>query len=406
MKVFFPYCNPIQFRKVGVFENYDDAMQFEEAPEFKQPFFLSDRIQFIVNWSDLFAISHNISLDVVVNNLRINLINQEVNDQGSGGVFYSSYYKQEYQSKSILSGYYIFSEVISNIKKDGNLLIKEYDEFYFIFTLLGTEYISNKMELISCIDETKLLQYGIVSDQRSKPVQNIYFDTLFSALFTPFEIRIPAIFLTPEYNSNTELFDSYTRNVELISSVPFENVTLEIGKNQGIPDWFIKNLNFIFHCKGKKIDGVDYELTPETSFEVQKIPGYNLRFLNILMSPKKNKYSYLHEVSNILPTVHEVVLYRNGRERRMINTLSLKGSGNWTINDKKDGTLLKVNISQLKGIDEATVDIETPLNFTENDIEHTIVIQNGTNEIEVKVIVPVNKSGIGYWKIEENFVVS
>lgn len=404
MKVFFPYCNPIQFKNEGVYENYLDAQVFEEAPHFVQQFHENDRIQFIVNWSEVIVTNHLITLDLIVNGVRSNLKEHNVPAYGYGGDYYTSYFNQQLQSKTSASGYYIFSNLIKDIKKDNDRLLQNCDEFQFVLNLFGVDYYSNILTLIENPSETKLLQYGIVSDSRvSRQSEVVYFDTLFSALFEPFEIRLPATFLQPKYKSNKEVFASYSQNMELVSAIPFENIVLEIGKNIGIPDWFIKSLNFIFHCRGKKIDNIEYELTSDSNLESEIIEGYNLRYLKVELAPTKNKFSFVNEVATVLPIFSEITLNRVGKI--MTGCITISGIGEWNIDDAKNGTLLSISLSQIKGRDESEVTITSPLNKTATDIEHNLVFKTKDSQIEIKVIVPPIKSGIGYGKIGETFYI-
>lgn len=403
MKVFFPYCNPIQFKNEGVYENYLDAQVFEESNPFIQPFSEDDRIQFIVNWSDIGIFTHNIQIDVIVNGVRKTFKEHNVPAYGYGGEYYTSYFKQQKQSHTLASGYYIFSDQIKDIKVNNTRLIQNCDEFQFVITLFGVEYFSNTLTLISDVSETKLLQYGSVSSSKTKQSEYVQFDTIFSAFFEPFEIRLPATFLQPKYKSNKEVFMSYSMNVELVSAIPFENIVLEIGKSIGIPDWFIRSLNFIFHCRGKKIDGVEYELTADSNLDSEIIEGYNLRYLKVELAPTKNKYSFVNEVATAFPNFSELTLSRSGK--MMIGSVTISGLGEWYFDDNKNGTLLKITLSQIKGVDESEVTITSPLNFTGNVVEYTLVFKNKDSQLVMKVIVPPIKSGIGFGKIGETFYI-
>lgn len=420
MKVRFPHTNPVTFRKIGTYESSQDSLLFEEGNEFLQPFYKTDRIQFIVNWSDLYIVSHTIKLEVLKNGVRTTISEHNLTTAQTGGSYYTSYFKQEFMAKNILAGYYVFSNIIQEIKVNNTRVINDCDEFQFVLTLLGTEYFSNKMILIDSKEETKLIQYGVVSDSRygfasdsiaesrsaTKPTQIIYLDTLYSALFEQFEVRVPGYFLTPKNEALNEIFESYSRNVELINSVPFQNITLQIGFPLGVSDSFVRTLNYVFNSKGKKIDGVKYELSPDSSFSVETIPLYNRRYLNVDVCESINNFSYINEIVDVLPTLNRIVLQRKGRERVMFGSFSVKGTGSWQITDEKDGTLLKIKFSQLKGTDSAFIEIDAPLNLTEEEIENTLVFSNGNEEYEFVVITPPNTAGIGYWRIEQNFVVS
>lgn len=403
MKVFFPYCNPIQFKKEGVYENYLDAQVFEESNAFLQPFCEDDRIQFIVNWSDIEIFTHNIRIDVIVNGVRVTYKEHNVLVYGFGGDYYTSYFNQQLQSRTSASGYYIFSNLIKDIKVNNTCLIQNCDEFQFVVNIFGVDYFSNTITLISDISETKLLQYGSVSSSRTKQSEYVQFDTLFSALFEPFEIRLPATFLQPKYKTNKEIFMSYSMNIELVSAIPFENIVLEIGKSIGIPDWFIRSLNFIFHCRGKKIDGVEYELTADSNLDSEIIEGYNLRYLKVELAPTKNKYSFVNEVASVLPILSEITLSRLGKI--MTGSITISGLGEWYFDDNKSGTLLSISLSQIKGLNESEVTITSPLNKTGIDTEYTLVFKTKDSEIEIKVIVPPIKSGIGFGKIGETFYI-
>jgi hypothetical protein len=189
----------------------------------------------------------------------------------------------------------------------------------------------------------------------------------------------------------------------LVSAIPFETIALEIGKGIGIPDWFIKSLNFIFHCKGKKIDKIEYELTSDSTLEPEKIDGYNLRYLKVELAPTKNQFSFVNELPTVLPVYGEVILSRLAKS--MIGSLTIVGIGEWFFEDAKNGTLLSVSLSQIKGRNESVIDITTPLNKTGVDIEYTLYFKTSESQIEIKVIVPPIKTGIGYGKIGETFYI-
>jgi hypothetical protein len=103
-----------------------------------------------------------------------------------------------------------------------------------------------------------------------------------------YDIRLQSEFLPLSQKANKESFQAYDGSYSLSGGMPYETVTLLIGAENGVgvPDWLIRNLNYIFLLNEKTIDGVPYELTDNSELETEIITGYNNRFLRIEMGRK------------------------------------------------------------------------------------------------------------------------
>ena len=282
---YFPHVNPIVFFKDGTYQNWMDATRYLPGNCYIQKYAINDRLTFQIRIIDEFDRSY------LYRSYRLNIFKHDLRT----GVVTNVYNEEQ----EITDRWHVFSVTkrISEITTDTN-------EFYlraeirlmdnqipsFPITLHTVNYESNTLQLITEpeeIQDTKVIRYTNSTDK---------FDTLFGEMPAGFEIRLPALFGQPTPGQSSNIFESYQRDLELISATPFENINLYIGQdNIGIPDWHLKNINAILCCDYKAIDRVQYELLPEADLTPIKADNYLFGWLDVAMAKAKNEFSLFYQ---------------------------------------------------------------------------------------------------------------
>lgn len=286
MQVTFPYTNPIVFTRPGQYHNWRDAYSFAQRGCFLQPFAAEDRITFQFSWRGVRRNrTHTIKVEVVTGDSRATFTQYAISGTASGGTAGKSCYSQTPTGILYADGYYVFSVRTRDITDlAGTPLVLPEDTFHFVVTADGKEYESNTLKWVTDTEGTKLMHYA-----DSQPYA---MDTHFDAVPNGYDIRLPSCFLHPKPGADSEVFESYQKDLEMVSAIPFETIDLEIGRHTGIPDWWAKNLNHILHCDEKSIDGVGYELTANAVVEPQYADGYAFGWITVEMARRRNAQSY------------------------------------------------------------------------------------------------------------------
>lgn len=398
MIVSFPFTNPVAFNREGTYHNYVDAFVREQTECHVQPWCQGDLISWQVCWyKRSTAQATDVRIDIEVNGVS-RLFRQYGGIQGNvdGGTFYTTYYSSRNESAAFSNGYYVFSDRINNIRDAANQpMLNVGDGFRFVLTINGIRYESGPQKYISDGEGTKLLHY---SHSKKR-----LFDTQFSAVQKGYEIRLQAAFEHPQPVANAEFMEGYERDIELVSAVPAENIVLEVGGNRGIPDWLVRNLNHIFHCDIKSIDGVAYELTPDAKLEPERVTGYNFAFLRIGMAKKRNEFSLRTGSADKKPI--PIVIGNDVIEI----ALPYVGEGTrWYLDDAHSGGLIEADVSQWNGIGSTDITIRLPRNNTRVEREWRITVRNhGDDSVIAEVEHTQNRRmiGIDYGIVEDNFFV-
>jgi len=379
MIVSFPYTNPIVFSD-GSYENFHDAHRNEVSRCFIQPFAKGDLITFQLNWRKAIqGKSVHLKLEVVINNIKHPYRYYSIAGETIGGELYTSYFKQVVVS-NFANGYYVFSNKINDIKDDdGYSLLKERDVFYFVVTIDNIEYKSNRLEYIRNVENTKLLFYNQTNKQNGQMI----FDTDFSLVARGYNVRLPAVFAPPMYGANKEIFESYQRDINMIAAQPFENISIEIGRFSGLPDWFIRNLNTIFLCDLKMIDGVGYELISQSEFKADRPMGYNASWLNIELAKKTNTMSFSRGAADsLISIVNPTVVV--GRFDDIIVEIETDVNRFWYLTDIEN--MLRFDISRVAGRGSSDIAFTLPANLTGIDQFYRFNIVDILSEEIISVI--------------------
>lgn len=405
MIVSFPYTNPIVFSIRDAYHNYQDAYRHEQNGCFIQPFAKGDLISFQLQWTGRRkSTTHTLKIELVINGKRTQYRTYTLLGVVTCGTLYNSYCKQELYNYFYVKGYYVFCNKTEGVADaQGTSLLHTGDKFYFVVTADGVEYESNTLQYVSDTSESKLLHYNNTT--------SVVFDTVFRAVAKGYDIRLPGTFLHPKPGASKEVFESYGRDLELITAQPYENIELEIGKTRGIPDWWIKRLNYIFHCDLKSIDGIDYELTSNAAIEPEYTQGYNFAWLKIEMAPKKNSMSYLIGATdrNVLGgTVIQPFVTSHKVPSVETATIGIVGSGHWYLGDGGTGLLTELEVSQIAGNDEARIDITAKHNLSDKEKSMTLYLYDAqTNTVidSITLLQKCCKQGISYGSVGDTLFV-
>lgn len=403
MKVCFPHTNPIAFeRLIGEYQPYMDAYESEGDECWAMPILQTDLLTFQMYWRG------NVSQKIrfVVDAKYID------DDGGTGNVNLHDFYitsdsymavdtntppawgVENIRSGAVCNGFFYFNRLISNFGLPVNT--KYFRISVGIDDIGGTDYTyyhSSWMKPVTETKGTKLVQY---TDSRE-----YHFDTFFGKMPNFYSMRLPAVFLHPSPKAEKEVFQGYDMSTELVSASPYETVTLEIGGNKGLPDYIVRNLNFIFHCDTKTIDGVEYELSPDANFEPQRVERYNLSWLDIELCPKDTKNGIEHNQGsgNVVPqivitpiTIEDLTLQIEYPENRM-----------WRV--QADSTMY---LSRRSGMGSAEVTARVQKNLTASSITYSLSlydVESNTAVYAKSLIVEPVTVGIGYGIVGDTLYV-
>lgn len=412
MKVRVPKLNPLVFAKSGEYNVYDDASLKEQLFEYVQSYAATDRITFQFQWDDV-IIAQAVTL-------RIEIINSSgvassfyrtytFTGVTSGGTNYTNYYKQILTDTGIVGGHYVFDFLVSDITE-----IVAGSNYFFRFTISsGSESFvldSNCFNLISDLSDTKLLKYT----QSYYDGDGIY-ETYIAVMTNMFWLRLPCYFKQQQPVFEKTVFENYRKDIELISSQVGEKYILHIGGSNGIPDYFIENLKFVFALDTKIIDNIQYELSLDSEFSVEYIDKFNNRMLDIEMQKAKNEYvkGYEQVIAYNITTTTTTTTEEEYKSIADVGFLSANIQINhdrlWRIVPVTANTLNEVELSQLTG-DGKTVITARVQKMINSGAAKTYTLQVNdliSNEKVQNIVItkPAITTGIGYGIIGDNLVI-
>lgn len=413
MKVRVPKLNPLVFTNSnGEYNVYHDAELKEQLFPYLQPYASTDRITFQFQWDDVpiaqqvtMRIELKYSSDVSTSFYR----DYTFTGVTSGGTNYTDYYKQFLTSSGICGGHYVFDFLVSDISE-----IVAGNQFYFQFTIdAGGDifvFDSNCFNLISDISDTKLLRYT-----QSYYSGNGIYDTYIGIMTNQFWLRLPCYFKQVQPVFEKTIFENYKKDLELISSNVAEKYILHISGSNGIPDWLIENLKFIFALDTKIIDNVQYELTTDSEFSVEYIDKFNNRMLDIELTKSKN--NYYKEFADTRPInvttttiTAEEINYRSIAEVGLLQAnINITHNGTWAIIPITANAMNELTFNQITGFGNKTISVyvnkminlgsSKSYSLQVNDLITGEKVQN------ITITKPAITTGIGYGIIGDNLVI-
>ena len=412
MKVRVPKLNPLIFTKDGEYNVYHDAELKEQLFPYLQPYASTDRITFQFQWDDVpiaqqvtMRIELKYSSDVSTSFYR----DYTFTGVTSGGTNYTDYYKQFLTSSGICGGHYVFDFLVSDISE-----IVAGNQYVFQFTIdAGGDifvFNSNCFNLISELSDTKLLRYT-----QSYYSGNGIYDTYIGIMTNQFWLRLPCYFKQVQPVFEKTIFENYKKDLELISSNVAEKYILHIGGSNGIPDWLIENLKFIFALDTKIIDNIQYELTTDSEFSVEYIDKFNNRMLDIELTKSKN--NYYKEFADTRPInvttttiTAEEINYRSIAEVGLLQAnINITHNGTWAIIPITANAMNELTFNQITGFGNKTISayVNKMINsgssksysLQVNDLITGEKVQN------ITITKPAITTGIGYGIIGDNLVI-
>lgn len=281
MKVFIPKTNPIVLHD-NSYKEWQDALKFESKHCFVQKYITTDRLTFQVVMQKSGYINSRVK--VYIEDTNGNQVNtNSIDFDADGGGVYPTAYVRRIGTTFV----FVFSELFSNfasayVGKSFRVVVGITDN---IGVTTEKQFKSNLLCLSDAADGTKKIHYNhIVSLQES------VFGTYFNLVPYGYDLRLDCYFLQVQEKSNDEIFQSYDGSFELVSSIPYQTMELQLTENGfGLPDWFIENLAYIFKCYYKFIDGVQYQVAENGELTIDKADRYNNRFARIELCRKQER---------------------------------------------------------------------------------------------------------------------
>ena len=317
MKVFIPKTNPIILHD-NSYKEWQDALMFETKHCFLQQYIATDRLTFQLLMNIGGYINSRVKV-YIEDESGVQTAIETIDFDASGGGTYPSSFVKKVANNFV----YVFSKKFEDFAS-------AYVGKSFIVVVGITESIgitdekqfkSNILHLCRESIGTKKIHYNhIVSLQES------IYGTYFNLVPYGYDLRLNCYFLQVQEKSNDEIFQAYDGSFELVSSIPYQTMELQLTENGfGLPDWFIENLAYIFKCYYKFIDGVQYQVAENGELSIDKADRYNNRFVKIELCRKEQRIYHVNESPSATAYIDYDIDNRNGKI-----TIDLP-AGNYTI---------------------------------------------------------------------------
>lgn len=317
MKVYIPKTNPIILHD-NSYKEWQDALMFEQKHCFLQQYIATDRLTFQLLMNIGGYINSRVKVYIETEDGTQTAISTLDFDASGGGTYPSAFVK-----KVGNNFVYVFSQLFSAFASA--YVGKSFRIVVGITESIGItdekQFKSNILHLCSESIGTKKIHYNhIVSLQES------IYGTYFNLVPYGYDLRLDCYFLQVQEKSSDEVFQAYDGSFELVSSIPYQTMELQLTENGfGLPDWFIENLAYIFKCYYKFIDGVQYQVAENGELTIDKADRYNNRFVKIELCRKEQKIYHVDESPSATAYVDYDIDNRNGKI-----TIDLP-AGNYTI---------------------------------------------------------------------------
>lgn len=153
-------------------------------------------------------------------------------------------------------------------------------KFYVTIEWGGGQLASSPFDVKSEQPNTLLFRY-----RNSENNYSVLFDT-----GIVFDLRVEGDIQDFEPRFDDEIYNDQLRNATKLSSVPYRVYTLYVGGSYGVPDWMADKVNRVMSCDMIKIDGDDFEKTPDADWEPLRQDNYPLIGLKIQIMPTNNLF--------------------------------------------------------------------------------------------------------------------
>ena len=388
MKVFFPKTNPIYFLQEGEYREWQDARKFESVCEYVQEYSDFDLLSFqfsVKKDSPFQTCSVSIFLETITGT-RTNIFSGSIS-QVDAGTYPDAFVKNLSSLRSVVGFSKKFEDFTTIEKGKCFRIVVE-----LRMNAITHTYKSNILALTDDLEGTKLLHYT-----NKTFFDSSVYDTYFSVMPKGYDLRLKSYFLQVENHSDDEVYQTYDGKYELVSSVPYSVVKLQIDNGgRGLPDWFVENLNFILKSSHKYIDGVKYQCTDNAEFDVANVDRYNNRFCTIELS-RIDKYEYDISEFGGLSIYVDYIGDNKGK-------ITIKGGIQDMVLSGGGGYSFSANITD----GDSVVDFQTGINNSGVDKTTNIELVSVSDGRILGSFTLTNKAvsmGICYWEICDSFYV-
>jgi hypothetical protein len=175
--------------------------------------------------------------------------------------------------------------ILPQILYEGNIDLSALEEgVYYLHLTAGVgddaaEMISEPFEVKEDWPDTLLIEY---SNKKNKLA------TVFSTGYNPsFRVEGWIDNFKPEATFST--YVNQPADIEILNGIPYRTFKLNIGFDQGHPDWVFDKVNRISLLNKVLYDGQQFSRDADAKWEAINIPGSPLKFSSIQIRPSKNR---------------------------------------------------------------------------------------------------------------------
>lgn len=242
---------------------------YESKDEFTQKFILTDNVTILIEST---STTHLPSLD------------------------YYTDYRPEGVTQTILPT--TFVDIVGNIDQYGNQyrtykfdiktsdftdnLDNDFEEGYYRFVIsqqVGSvtyKFVSEYVNYRTFHPNTLLIKYKHSTNE---------FDTVFS--LTPnFRFRIDGSINRLQSENEDSFFEEQDKTLVKLKSRPYRNYKAQFGVTNGVADWVVDKLNYIFSCDSVTINSIGFTKDENSKFEFNEIQGSPLVGISVNIREK------------------------------------------------------------------------------------------------------------------------
>jgi hypothetical protein len=100
-------------------------------------------------------------------------------------------------------------------------------------------------------------------------------------------------------DTDATAFDEQEKDLEQLNSSPFRTHRLFVGGDNGVPDWVLEKLNWIWACDETSVDGILFVKEPESKWEIKRLENYFCYGVAASIREKSVMTPYRHTDSTI-----------------------------------------------------------------------------------------------------------
>ena len=158
------------------------------------------------------------------------------------------------------------------------------DNTYYLLLTAGVGgttsiFISEPLLVRADWPETLLFEYSNTKNKQS---------TVFSTGYNP-SMRVHGWIDSFAADSFFTTYEDQPSDLELLNGIAYRKFKLNLGNDQGLPDWVIDKLNRITLLNNVMIDGIGYTRNADSKFESQRTPGQPRAYWSLEIREAENR---------------------------------------------------------------------------------------------------------------------